>query len=279
MTRHSYAVSDESRLIKARKIIACLEHVNGHLHDKEVLDLGCGSGLIAAEVSARAKCLTAIDITGDAFSDALGPYGAREPRFRFVVADGTRLPFRNGCFDIVICNQVFEHVPDQSKLVSEIHRVLKPDGCCYVATGNKLWPIEPHTGLPFLSYLPEPIADKYIARFTSYHGYDVYLPTYWAFRRILSSRFDTVIDLTALIVKHPREFCLTGEIPKPVGHVLGIIPLRILKIFLPFSPGWVAIAVKRLHEVNTYTLQQVGTVFADKLGPQLDESADGSAGA
>lgn len=38
------------------------------------------------------------------------------------------LPFENATYDVVICNHVLEHVPDDKKAMSEILRVLKPDG-------------------------------------------------------------------------------------------------------------------------------------------------------
>ncbi len=45
-----------------------------------------------------------------------------------IVADGTNLPLVDSSFDTITCNAVVEHVPDPVRLVSEIHRVLKPGG-------------------------------------------------------------------------------------------------------------------------------------------------------
>ena len=42
------------------------------------------------------------------------------------VSDITKLPFRDGTFDVVICSEVLEHIPDLPRAVSEIIRVLKP---------------------------------------------------------------------------------------------------------------------------------------------------------
>jgi SAM-dependent methyltransferase len=41
-------------------------------------------------------------------------------------ADATRLPFRDASFDLVICSEVLEHVPDNHAAVAELVRVLKP---------------------------------------------------------------------------------------------------------------------------------------------------------
>ena len=121
--------------------------------------------------------MVAGDITGETLENTMENRGIRQLPFQFVVSDGTSLPFRASSFDIVVCNHVFEHVIGQRELVSEIYRVLKPNGLCYIATGNKLWPIEPHTKLPFLSYLPKSIANKY-AKIVGLDEYDVSLPTY-----------------------------------------------------------------------------------------------------
>ena len=43
-------------------------------------------------------------------------------------ADVTDLPFQESMFDMIICNHVLEHVKDDSKAMSELHRVLKPNG-------------------------------------------------------------------------------------------------------------------------------------------------------
>jgi SAM-dependent methyltransferase len=45
-----------------------------------------------------------------------------------IVARGEQIPFSSGCFDLVICTQVLEYVPEPAAMIAEIHRVLKPGG-------------------------------------------------------------------------------------------------------------------------------------------------------
>lgn len=45
-----------------------------------------------------------------------------------VKADITNLPFEDGSFDVVFCNHVLEHIPDDTKAMQELYRVLKPGG-------------------------------------------------------------------------------------------------------------------------------------------------------
>lgn len=75
-------------------------------------------------------------------------------RFPWVRADGRALPFADRSFDIVHCNSVLEHLPDERSrqaMASEIARV----GCAYwVQTPNRWFPVEPHTFAPGFQFLP-----------------------------------------------------------------------------------------------------------------------------
>jgi len=42
--------------------------------------------------------------------------------------DVTALPFADKCFDVIFCNHVLEHIPDDKRAMAELHRVLKPGG-------------------------------------------------------------------------------------------------------------------------------------------------------
>lgn len=46
-----------------------------------------------------------------------------------VVARGEQIPFPSDCFDMVVCTQVLQYVPEPAALIAEIRRVLKPGGC------------------------------------------------------------------------------------------------------------------------------------------------------
>jgi len=45
-----------------------------------------------------------------------------------VVAKGEAIPFKTECFDVVICSQVLEYIPEPQIFIAEVHRVLKPQG-------------------------------------------------------------------------------------------------------------------------------------------------------
>jgi ubiquinone/menaquinone biosynthesis C-methylase UbiE len=57
-----------------------------------------------------------------------------------IVADVQNLKqIPDNSFDIAISNQVIEHVPDDSKMLKEVYRILKPNGYFYVSTVIKKW--------------------------------------------------------------------------------------------------------------------------------------------
>ena len=51
-----------------------------------------------------------------------------KPPYHFQFADMTRLPFADNSFDLVLCNQILQDVPDDQKAVSELFRVCNPQG-------------------------------------------------------------------------------------------------------------------------------------------------------
>jgi len=77
------------------------------------------------------------------------------PGMRYVSADGLNLPFANGEFDIVHSSAVIEHVgsrTQQARFIAELHRVARRVVC--LTTPNRWFPIEVHTSLPLLHWLP-----------------------------------------------------------------------------------------------------------------------------
>lgn len=102
--------------------------VTGFLTGKEkrVLDVGCASGYSTSQIGRavpKAK-ITGIDINPKLIVSARKRY----PRFRFKLADGQNLPFRNNSFDTVVCTEVVEHLVSPQKGLREMNRVLAPGG-------------------------------------------------------------------------------------------------------------------------------------------------------
>ncbi|MDH5500472.1 MAG: class I SAM-dependent methyltransferase, partial [Gammaproteobacteria bacterium] len=144
-----------SRSLKAAKIRAVLEADGVKFGaDLRILDIGCAHGLILRSITPEGAFGVGIDM-----DESLG---CKAKNLVFLRTDAERLPFRSDSFDVVICNHVYEHTDDASRLVAEIARVLTPDGRCYFAGPNKYDLVEPHYRLPLLSWFPRKIADAYM---------------------------------------------------------------------------------------------------------------------
>ena len=99
-----------------------------------ILDIGCGEGRHTC-AAYRLKGVTVIgaDLCLDSlqsakkrlqFHDQLGEHGGGV--WGLLQTDITRLPFADGCFDLVICSEVLEHIPRDGAAMREIIRVVKP---------------------------------------------------------------------------------------------------------------------------------------------------------
>lgn len=113
----------------------------------KVLDVGCGEGrhthavcwhfpkAFALGVDLNLTDLTRAASKGCAFFDAL----KRPNTCTYSLADGTHLPFASASFDVVICSEVLEHVPNYMAMLAEIERILKPSGTLALSV-PRAWP-------------------------------------------------------------------------------------------------------------------------------------------
>ncbi len=91
-----------------------------------VLDVGCGDGRHIAEAARRGTFAVGLDYDRRELVKARVRIGGQ--RVDLIVGDATRLPFRDGAFDAVICTETLEHLPDDAGAMREIGRLLMPGG-------------------------------------------------------------------------------------------------------------------------------------------------------
>ncbi len=98
-----------------------------------VLDAGCGGGrhLCEAFRISGVDCV-GVDLKWDDLCKTKGFLSLMDREkvggWTVALADVTRLPFSDSCFDLVICSEVLEHVTDNKMAIAELLRVLKPSG-------------------------------------------------------------------------------------------------------------------------------------------------------
>lgn len=123
--------------------------------DYRVLDCGCGDGeMLTAIRQAGVNCVGA-----EVFFAASNARQVAEEKgllntLIFEIKDGI-LPFPDHSFDLVVSNQVFEHVEDLEGLLKEIKRVLKPDGQLLAAFPLQDCIMEYHMRVPFTHWFPK----------------------------------------------------------------------------------------------------------------------------
>ncbi len=97
-----------------------------------VLELACGTGQISFSLASHAKLWEATD-----FSEAMIDEAKKKKhseKLHFSVQDATLLPYASESFDAAVISNALHVMPDPEKALSEIHRVLKPDGILFAPT-------------------------------------------------------------------------------------------------------------------------------------------------
>lgn len=107
---------------------------------KKVLELGCGDATLwAKNLNKIPKNLeiTLTDFSEGMLMDAIKNLEKSKVKFNFRVVNAEEIPFEDNCFDIVMANHMLYHIEDLDKALSEIKRVLKPNGIFYASTVGK----------------------------------------------------------------------------------------------------------------------------------------------
>lgn len=103
----------------------------GELEGKNILEFGCGNGVMGAHYAAR-NTVTAIEPDGQTLSE--NPYG----NVRQICGDYRSLSeFEDESFDIIFCHNVLEYAEERQEIMRELARLLKPDGMLSVLKHNR----------------------------------------------------------------------------------------------------------------------------------------------
>jgi SAM-dependent methyltransferase len=133
--------------------------------DSRILDLGSGVGSFV--VACRRRGLRAFGLEPDRIGQGAKITSLQIASRRLaepvcVSGVGERLPFPDACFDLVVMNQVMEHVADQGMVVREAARVVREGGVIYVACPNYLRFYEPHYKIFWAPLLPKVLGRIYL---------------------------------------------------------------------------------------------------------------------
>ena len=132
---------------------------------RPVLEVGCGAGTDLVRFARGGAVVTGVDIAPSAIALAKQNFSQQGLPATLQVADGERLPFGDGTFDLVYAHGVVQYTPDPSALVAECHRVLKPGGQAIFQVYNRISWLNALSGLMKvpLEHEDAPVLAKYSA--------------------------------------------------------------------------------------------------------------------
>jgi ubiquinone/menaquinone biosynthesis C-methylase UbiE len=146
------------------------------LEGRRILDIGCGLGAYVANFRR---------FTDEAYGMDVDPPRVQEGRRRGVenlmLAAAESLPFVDGSFDVIVLNEVIEHVRDDRATLREALRVLRPGGSVVIYAPNRLYPFETHGvylgkryifgNIPLVNWLPNLLRNRVVPHARAYlHG-------------------------------------------------------------------------------------------------------------
>jgi SAM-dependent methyltransferase len=186
-----------------------------------LLDCGCGIGQYVRPLCVR----LGLDAFGVEYEQQAVNSIQSDDFLKRRVSQGDlqRLDYSNDEWDYALLNEVLEHVGDDEKVLSEVHRVLKPGGLLFVFSPNRWFPFETHGvtlkmigrriyWLPFVPYVPVKLGEYF---------YSTYARNYWQgqLRKMLERTGFTIVERNFI---WPTFEGISGKLPR---------------IFKPFRPG------------------------------------------
>jgi len=112
------------------------QHVQ--LSGKTVIDIGCGGGILAESMSNADATVTGIDMAEGPLAVARLHLHESEAAVDYRQATAEDLAAEQaGCFDVVTCLEMLEHVPDPAQVIQSCNELVKPGGHVFFSTINR----------------------------------------------------------------------------------------------------------------------------------------------
>jgi len=192
-----------------------------------ILENGCGLGLYLEHLAPLGGRLIGLEFELDRAREAKATSNL------ILGGAGENLPFPAGSFDLILSNEVIEHVLDDQKAIEEMVRTLKPGGRIVIFCPNRWYPFETHGiywqgeyhfgNKLFINYLPRTTRDKLAPHVRVYSQRDLQrlfynLPVKFITRQVIFGGYDNIIG----------RFPKLGRWIRSILYILERTPLQVL---------------------------------------------------
>lgn len=176
-----------NKVDNSRKLVIDFKKRVGNPAGLKLLDAGCGNGGLAIAFAEAGAEVYGVDIEKELINIASLHAAHYKIKPFFIFYDGGRLPFSDNTFSAATSISVLEHTTDPAVYLSEILRVLQPDGYLYLALPNRLWPKETHTLLWGVTYLSQSLANLVVRFFrrNPLSENNLHFYSYWDLKKII----------------------------------------------------------------------------------------------
>ncbi len=173
----------------------CSKYLNKPFNECRLIDVGSGNGGVAEQLAKKAASVCGLEVVPALHQHAIQRL-KKEPRanLNFTLGSVYDMPYKEE-FDLAVFLTAIEHIKEHHLAIEKILQSLKPGGLLYLTAPNKLWPIEQHYNLPFLSWLPLWLANVYVRMTRKAESFEdaSYSLTYFGMRKLFN-RFDVDYD-------------------------------------------------------------------------------------
>lgn len=176
----------------------------------KVLENGCGVGEYLARLGEEAAFAVGMDVEFPRLEEA------KKKNSNLVCAVGEALPFKRDFFNLVLSNEVIEHVQDDRMAIAECIAVLAEGGRLVLFCPNRGYPFETHGiyikgeyrfgNKLLVNYLPKKWRSRLAPHVRAYSRGDIYrlfsgLPVFVIYRTIIFGAYDNIIQRMPLLGK------------------------------------------------------------------------------
>ena len=206
-----------------------IQQAAGERVQGKVFEIGVGLGAYLSRLAQHAQQAIGLDVEHERTMQA------HQHVDQVVCGVGEFLPFPQNNFDLILSNEVLEHVQDDRKSVEEMVRTIKPGGRILLFCPNRGYPVETHGiywrgryrfgNIPLVNYLPDPWRNKlapHVRAYTSGQLKQLFagLPVRIIHKSIIFGAYDNIIARKPTLGKFIRRFLQFLE--KTPLQVLGL---------------------------------------------------------